>query len=359
MPDRHDTCLWVNMMKQSDGRHRTAEQQELVRKRAVEMVYEQGYTRRAVARALGVSRQEVSGWCRRYEKHGMEALDSKPRGRKPGQKRLLDPWQCSVVARTIKDRTPDQLKLPFVLWTRAAVRDFIAERFGVVLKFTTMGNYLKRWGFTPQKPVAKAYERNPEAVRHWMESEYPAIRKRAAKERAVIYWGDETKVTNEMHRGRSYSPKGETPEVRKTGKKLSMNMISAVTNKGDLRWMSYPGTMTQRKYILFLARLVEGEHRKVFFIADNLSVHHGKKVKAWAASKAAEIELFFIPSYSPDLNPDEYLNRDLKANIHGKKTPKTIDELKSNLISFMRFLQKTPSRVMKYFHSSKLEYCRS
>jgi len=109
-------------------------------------------------------------------------------------------------------------KLPFVLWTRAAVRDYIAERFGVVLKFTTMGNYLKRWGFTPQKPVAKAYERNPQAVTQWMNTDYPSIKERAAKEGAVIYWGDETKVTNEMHRGRSYAPKGETPEVRKTGK---------------------------------------------------------------------------------------------------------------------------------------------
>ena len=134
-------------------------------------------------------------------------------------------------------------------------------------------------------------------------------------------------------------------------------MISAVTNKGELRWMSYTSSMTQSKYILFLARLIRSEPRKIFFIADNLSVHHGKKVKAWAKAHSEQIELLFIPSYSPELNPDEYLNRDLKSNVHGGRTPKSFDDLKANLTSFMRMLQKTPSRVMKYFNSSKLEYC--
>lgn len=340
-----------------DARTLTPKQQETLRKTAVRLVYQEDYTQRAAGKAVGVTRQEVCGWCRKYEKHGMSSLDAKTRGRKLGEKTLLEPWQCAQIVRAISDKTPDQLKLPFVLWTRAAVRDYIEEKFGVCLKLNTMGNYLKRWGFTPQKPVKRAYEQNPKAVEKWMKEDYPAIQQRAASENAVIYWGDETNVTNEMHHGRSYAPKGETPVVKKVGKKIKINMISAVTNKGGLRWMSYTSTMTQSKYILFLARLIQSEPKKVFFIADNLSVHHGKKVKAWAKANSDRIELFFIPSYSPELNPDEYLNRDLKANVHQSKAPRDLKQLKTNVKSFMSMLQKSPGRVIKYFHSSKLYYC--
>lgn len=346
-------------MENIDVRKLSPHQQETIRKTAVRMVYEEGYTQRAAARAVGVSRQEVCKWCRKYEKYGMSSLDAKRRGRKSGEKRLLEPWQCAQVVRLIKDKTPDQLKLPFVLWTRTAVRDYIEEKFGILLTLNTMGNYLKRWGFTPQKPVKTAYEQNPKAVEKWIKEEYPDIRKRAVKEKAIIYWGDETNVTNEMHHGRSYAPKGKTPVVKKASKKIKINMISAVTNKGEVRWMSYTSTMTQHKYILFLSRLIQSETKKVFFIADNLSVHHGKKVKAWAKAHDDQIDLFYLPSYSPELNPDEYLNRDLKANVHQAKAPRDLIQLKSNLTSFMRMLQKTPGRVIKYFNSSKLHYCSS
>jgi len=344
-------------MEKIDARKLSPQQQETIRKTAVRMVYEGEYTQRAAAKAVGVARQEVCKWCRKYEKHGVSSLDAKKRGRKSGEKRLLLPWQCAQIARLIKDKTPDQLKLPFVLWTRTAVRDYIEEKFGILLNLNTMGNYLKRWGFTPQKPVKRAYEQNPQAVDQWMNEDYPAIKQRAIKENAVIYWGDETNVTNEMHQGRSYAPKGKTPVVKKVGKKIKINMISALNNKGGLRWMSYTSTMTQRKYILFLARLIQSEPKKVFFIADNLSVHHGKKVKAWAEQHSDQIELLYIPSYSPELNPDEYLNRDLKANVHQAKAPRDFNQLKANLKSFMCMLQKTPARVIKYFNSSKLKYC--
>jgi len=340
-----------------DARTLTPKQQETLRKTAVRMVYQEDYTQRAAAQAVGVSRQEVCGWCRKYEKHGMSALEAQARGRKAGEKTLLQPWQAAQIVKAITDKTPDQLKLPFVLWTRAAVRDYIEEKYGICLKLNTMGNYLKRWGFTPQKPVTRAYEQNPKAVAKWMEEDYPVIKNRAIKEDAVIYWGDETNVTNEMHHGRSYAPKGKTPVVKKVGKKIKINMISAVTNKGGLRWMSYTSTMTQTKYILFLARMIQSEPKKVFFIADNLSVHHGKRVRAWADKHSDKIELFFIPSYSPELNPDEYLNRDLKTNVHQAKAPRDLKQLKTNVRSFMSMLQKTPRRVAKYFNSSKLDYC--
>ena len=194
--------------------------------------------------------------------------------------------------------------------------------------------------------MRKAYEQRGGAVKKWMEEDYPAIAVKAKREGAKIYWCDETKVTNEIHNGRSYAPKGKTPVVRETAKRLKINLISAVTNKGELSFMTYPRTMTQSKYLLFLARLVRAAGgQKIYVIADNLRVHHGKRVKAWALEHKEEIELYYIPSYSPELNPDEYLNRDLKKNVHGKRAPRTQAELKENVKEFMRMLQRCWWRV--------------
>lgn len=342
-----------------DARKLSPEQQEILRMTAVRMVFEEGYTQRAAAKTVGVTRQEVNSWCRKYEKGGWDALKAKKRGRKPDEQKALKPWQCATVVNLISDKMPDQLKLPFVLWTRAAVRDLIEQRFGMALSLVTVGNYLRSWGMTAQRPIRKAFEQNDKAVERWLNKRYPRIKKRAKKESAAIFWTDEGKVTNEVHCGKSYARKGQTPVVRETAKRLKLNHISAVTNKGEMRFMTYTARMTQLKYILFLGRLIESCDRKVFLIADNLSVHHGKKVKAWAKANKDQIELFYIPSYSPELNPDEYLNRDLKKNVHGKRAPKTQQELKENVLSFLRKLQKMPERIIKYFNSPKVEYCRA
>ncbi len=342
---------------QADARSLNQEQQEVIRMKAIYMVYQNELTQREVGKLLGVTREQVNRWCRKYDKQGRDALRARPRGRKVGEKRLLKPWQCAAIVRTISEQTPDQLKMPFVLWTRAAVRDYIDEVYGVHFTLNSMGNYLKRWGFTPQKPLTRAYEQSPMAVKKWREEIYPEIERQAKEQKAAIYWGDETKVTNEISCQRGYSPRGKTLVVKKTGKKLKINLISALTGRGDMRWMCYTSSMTQNKYILFLIRLIRSEKRKVFFIADNLSVHHGKKVKAWAKAHAKEIELYFIPSYSPELNPDEYLNRDLKKNVHQGRAPRTFEELKNNVVSFCRRLQKLPTRMMKYFNLNHLAYC--
>lgn len=352
-------CYVLCVPEKIDARKLSPEQQEILRFTAVRMYFDEGYTQREAARVLGVTRQEVVKWCRKYDKHGPEALRARKRGRREGEQKYLKGWQCAMILRLISDNMPDQLKMPFVLWTRAAVRDLIAERCGVTLALTTMGNYLRSWGLTPQKPVRKAYEQRGGEVERWMKKDYPAIARKAKKEGAKIYWCDETKVTNEVHNGRSYAPRGKTPVVKETAKRLKINLISAVTNRGEVSFMTYPARMTQSKYLLFLSKLVKhAGGQKVYLIADNLRVHHGKRVKAWAAENSDAIELYYIPAYSPELNPDEYLNRDLKKNVHGKKAPRDQADLKANVISFMRMLQKVPGRVAKYFKSSKLKYCR-
>ena len=347
-------CYNAFIMK-TDARSLSSEQQKLLRIKAVDMVFQHGMSRRRVAKVLGVSRAHVAKWCRAYEEGGYPALELGRRGRRPGEQAALKPWQCATIVNLITDRTPDQLKMPFVLWTRAAVRDLIHERFSIMLAIRTVGDYLKRWGLTPQKPVERAYERNPKAIAKWLEEEYPKIQRQAKQEGATILWGDETNVQNHANHGRSYSPAGETPVVQKRGKKLKINMISAVSNKGEVRFMTYTGKMNQKRFIDFLQRLCKSG-KKILLIVDNLSVHHGKEVKRWLADNLEPVELFFLPSYSPDLNPDEYLNRDLKANVNAKSTPRTSVELKGNVISFMRRLQKTPARVIKYFQSRHIKY---
>lgn len=340
-----------------DARHLTPDQQEEIRFATIRMVYEEGFHKMDVVRAFDVSRSKVYKWCKTYEREGLEGLAKKRRGRKVGVHAKLSGWQASVIVRKITDSMPNQLKLPFVLWTRAAVRDLVKQEFGITFSLVTMGKYLKKWGFTAQIPTRKAHIQNTQSVEYWVKTEYPSIEARAKKEGASIFWGDEGKVTNEVHAGKSYSPKGETPVVVESAKKLKLNHISAITNKGEMRFMTYTSSMTSNKYILFLSRLIERHDRKVFFIADNLIIHHSKKVKAWAEEHKDKIELFYIPSYSPELNPDEYLNRDLKKNVHMARTPKTLEELKENVMMFMRSIQKTPSRIKKYFNSKHVQYC--
>ena len=336
-------------MPKRDARKLSSEAQLEIRCCAVRMVCEEGYSKLDAAIALGVSRQNVGKWVTLYEESGLESLKLGRRGRRPGEQTKLAGWQCATTVKMITDNTPDQLKLPFVLWTAAAVRDLIAETFDVLLPLRTMRRYLHRWGFTPQKPVRKALRQNPVHVRKWLEESYPAIAARAKKTGAEIIWVDETGITNHANSQRGYSRPGQTPELRQEGTKRKINMISGVSNRGLVRFMCYTSSMTQLKFILFLARIADSLDRPVIVITDNLSVHHGKKVKAWLEETDRKIELEFIPSYSPELNPDEYLNRDLKKNVNSKKMPRTVSELKKSVISFMRSLQNQKERVMQYF----------
>ena len=348
----------IFFMKKRDARKLSTEAQFEIRACAVRMVCGEGYGKLEAAEALGVTRQNVGKWVRLYEEGGMAALKLGRRGRRPGAKMRLEGWQCAVVVNMIRDSTPDQLKLPFVLWTAAAVRDLIVDQYGVTLPLRTMRRYLKRWGFTPQKPVRKAHRQDSEKVRKWLEEEYPRIARRAKLRGAEIYWVDETGITNHANSQRGYAPPGNTPELRQEGTTRKINMISGVSNRGSVRFMCYTSTMTQAKFILFLARLAESVGGPVTVITDNLRVHHGKKVATWIESTHHDIELEFIPGYSPELNPDEYLNRDLKKNVNARRMPKTTSELKANVMSFMRSIQKRADRVLQYFKSQHVAYAR-
>ncbi len=326
-----------------------------LRKRAIRM-RRTGHTVKAVASAFGVGKSTVDKWWALYRKGGFEALHPSKRGRKQGQKRRLSAEQESELRVLIAEKTPDQLKMTFALWTRRTVVELIHKLFGLKMPIRTVGDYLKRWGFTPQKPLKRAYEQNPKAVQRWLDEEYPAIHERAKQEGAEIHWADETGLRSDSQYGRGYAPKGKTPEQRINAKRVSANMISTVTNQGKVRFMIYDKAMNAQRLIKFFRRLIRDAGRKIFVILDNLRVHHAKIVKEWLTTHRSEIEVFYLPSYSPELNPDELLNCDLKAGVHSREPARNESHLKKKIVSHMRMLQKSSGRVRKYVDHRKIRY---
>lgn len=278
------------------------------------------------------------------------------KGRPKGIWRKLLPHEEQQVRQDITDKCPEQLKLAFVLWTRQAVQVLIKQNYSVDLTLQAVGKYLKRWGFSPQKPIRRAYERNDERVRVWLQNEYPAIASKAKKENAEIHWGDETGLRSDDVNGRSYSPKGKTPvqKVKETPEKL--NMVSTITNRGQMRFMFYKENMTAQLMIKFLKRLIRSCKRKVILILDNLRVYHSKMLQKWLTENKAFIEVFFLPSYSPDLKPDEILNSNLKQAISRKPESRRKGELAKHAKAHMQSIQKHPEHIKSFFQKESVRY---
>ena len=291
-----------------------------------------------------------------YEAGGMAALKPKERGKKSGDGRSLMPEQEAHIRKLIADRRPEQLKMDFALWTRAAVGELIMREFKIALSVRGIGKYLKRWGFTPQKPIKKAYEQSPEAVKKWIDQEYPAIAERAKTEGGEIHWGDETALVNTHVRGRSYAPRGRTPVTYAPGTRQKLSMISTVTNKGQARWMIIDGNFGADRLIEFLEALIKDATKKIFLILDNLRAHHSKAIKAWLAERLDRIEVFYLPSYAPELNPDERLNADMKHAIGSKVPARTKAKLKAAAENHMATIGTTPERIRAYFQDPRVKY---
>mgnify|MGYP002725667715 CR=1 FL=1 len=342
-------------MEKTDARSLSREAQQQLRNQAIRL-RKSGRAYKEIAEVVGVHRSTVCEWWKCYEREGAAGIKLKRRGTKPGERRTLSAEQERELRRLLVDKTPDQLKMPFALWTRRAVQELILQQWLVKMPIRTVGEYLKRWGFTPQKPLRRAYEQNTHAVAKWLVDTYPAIAKQAKKEKAEIHWGDETGLRSDDQRGRGYSPKGRTPVIQLNAKRESLNLISTVTNQGKVRFMTYAGSMNGNMLIRFMKRLIKDAGRKVFLILDNLRVHHSKVVKEWLEKNAERIAVFHLPSYSPELNPDEYLNCDLKHGVHSGPPSRGKGGLKKKTISHMRMLQKNPERVVSYFENKNIAY---
>jgi transposase len=340
-------------MGTKDFRSLSSEAQEELRQKAVRAVL-RGKSRVEVALIFGVTRESVGAWVGRYIDGGVKELKARRRGR-PKRGSLL-PWQAAQIVRLIIDKRPEQLKLPFYLWTREAVAQLIEKKFGISLSVWTIGRYLAHWGFTPQKPVRRAFEQDGEAVRQWLDEKYPAIRKQAKREKAEIYWGDEMGLRSDHAAGRSFSLRGQTPVVPGTGKRFGCNMISTITNRGRLNFMVFKKRFREDVFLDFLRRLVRQTERKVFLIVDGHPVHRSGKIKKWLIKNQRHICLFFLPGYSPELNPDEMLNHDVKSNAVGRKRASDQDELIANVRGYLRSRQKQPHVVRNYFNEKHVSY---
>jgi transposase len=336
-------------MPNEDARSLPGAAQVALRNRAVQAVVD-GMSQAEAARVFGVHPNAVNRWVKRYREGGWEALGQRPRGRRSGEQAALTETQQREVVALVRDTTPDRLGLPEFLWTRDAVGELIARRFGVRLARTTVGGYLRAWNFSPQKPQRRALEQNPAAVARWLATEFPAIRAQARQEGGVVLWLDEMGVRSDAAAGRSWAPVGRTPVIKRTGKRFRVNMISAISNAGLLRFRLFTGSFNGPVFIDFLRRLVhELAGRKVHLIVDGHPVHHAKRVSAWVRVHQRQIELHFLPGYSPELNPVELLNHDVKANAAGRRRPRTAVELTSELRSYVRRRQRQPEVVARFF----------
>ena len=346
-------------MDKEDARYQKLEQLHERRKQVVRL-HVRGKAVMEIVTLTGLSYPTVRKTIDLFSEGGWPAIKPAARGRSAGDGRRLSAEQEASVRRTICDKRPEQLKMEFALWTRGAVMQFIEREFGVRLSIRATGEYLRRWGFTPQKPIKRAYEQRPEAVKQWLEQEYPAIERRAKAEGGEIHWGDETALVNTDVRGRSYAPRGKTPVTMAVGgTREKLSMISTVTNQGRANWMIIDGAFNHERLIEFLDALRrDGKRRrkKVFLVLDNLGVHHCKPVKAWLAEHQRDIEVFFLPSYSPELNPDERLNADLKHAIGTKVPVRTKAKLRAAADEHMQFVATNRERVRAYFQDPLVKY---
>jgi len=339
-------------MKKQDGRSIDRKALEAMRIRAVQQV-EAGESPEDVIRTLGFGRTVIYEWLAKYREGGIDALRAKPT---PGRPPRLTGKQLQWLYKTLTTKNPLQMKFEFALWTRAMVRELIRKRFGVRLSDVSVGRLLKKMGLTPQRPLRRAYEQDPERVQQWLDQEFPKIKELAKQRRAQIFFADEAGVRSDFHAGTTWAPKGETPVVPATGQRFGLNLISAISPRGEMRFMLIDGRMNAGKFIDFLKRLMVGAKRPIFLIVDGHPTHRAKKVFDFVRSTRGKLQLFFLPPYSPELNPDELVWNHLKNHGIGKRVIQSKDELKSRVLSHMRALQRTPGLIRAWFQHPKTSY---
>jgi transposase len=310
-----------------------------------------GETHVDVAAGIGVAREVVSKWVALQRSGGWDALRRKPA---PGATPKLTKRQLQWLLRTISTKTPEQLQFPFALWTREIVRALIKQRWSITLGLSSITRILRRLGLTPQKPMARAIERDPAAVRRWMEQEYPAIRALARKARATMFFEDESGVRSDYHAGTTWAPKGKTPVIERTGQRVSCNMLSAVAARGVMRFMATTNRVTTDVFIDFCRRLVKGAKRPIFLIVDGHPTHRAKRTREFVESTKGKLRLFFL--YSPELNPDELVWRHVKTQSVGRRAVADQEHLLQIATSTLFALQKKPRLIRAFFHTPTTTY---
>jgi transposase len=338
-----------------DARQLSDEVLEALRLRAIRGC-QSGYTETEIAELLGVSRETVSRWWTAYADHGPEALPGDRTGRPVGSGRTLSDAQAIHIQQQIDDHSPEELGIAAAVWSRKAVRDLIRNEYGIDMPVRTVGEYLKRWGYTAKAPRRHAKDQDPDEVDRWLNETYPAIAARAAVEDAEIHWCDETGARADEQPRKGYARRGDPAWIEVPGPHIRMNLVATITNEGEVHFLTYKESMTAALFLTFLEKLVSETTRKVFLILDRLPAHEAKSVADWVAGNADRIELFWLPKSAPELNADEYLNNDLKGAINAEGLPGNTAELRSRIERFMGKLLQLPEHVRNYFRHPSLQY---
>lgn len=338
-----------------DARTLSDDALEALRLRALHAC-ELGYTEAEVAEILGVCRETVSSWWSAYCHGGVDALPHQRTGRPLGSGRILAEDQADRIQQLLRTHSPEQLGIAAPLWTRRAVADLIRQELNLSLAIRTVGLYLERWGFTAKRPSRHSRDQDPEAIRQWLEETYPAIAARAQREKATIFWADEVGVAADQQPARGYAPRGERATMDVPDPHVRANQISAISNDGQVRFLTYTQSMDAALFLVFLERLLRSTAGKVFLIVDRLRAHMTPAVQAWVAARRDRLEIFYLPSHAPERNPDEYLNDDLKEKANAMGLPHNQGEVRSRIQHFMRQLLHLPEHVMNYFLHPSVQY---
>jgi transposase len=338
-----------------DARQLSDEALQVLRLRALRGI-ELGYSEVDLADLLGVCHETISRWWTAYAAEGLDSLPGDRSGRPLGSGRFLSDPQAQRIQELIDHNSPEKLGIAHALWTRRAVRDLIRTECNLDLAERTVGQYLRRWGYTSKKPARHARQQKPDEVQQWLAETYPAIEEQAAREHAEILWTDEVGVDADHHPGCGYAREGERATMEVPGPHIRVNQISAISNEGTVRFMTYQGSLNAAVFLVFLKNLIKGATRKIILIADRLQAHKTPDVLAWVEEHKDHIEVFYLPAYAPELNPVEYMNNDLKGEVNKAGLPENRGTLHSRITGFMKTLAGVPKHVISYFLNPWVQY---
>lgn len=340
-----------------DGRQLSDETLAVIRLRALRGI-ELGFTQADLAGLLGVRQETICRWWTAYRADGQDGLPGPRSGRPEGSGRMLSDDQATRIKALIGGNMPRELGLSHALWTRRAIGDLIRKDMRIDLADRTVGAYLDRWGYTPKKPGRRSRKQDADEVERWLRETYPAIERQAVREDAEILWADETGVQADHHPGTSYAPKGERAEIDVPGQHIRVNQVTAISNEGEVRFMNYQ-SMDWQVFVQFLGMLVADAPRKILLVVDRLQAHKTPEVEAWVEKNKDRIEVFYLPTYSPELNPVEYLNNDMKGQINKAGMPDDKAGLRTRLGDYMIGLASLPALVASFFLHPCVQYASS
>lgn len=338
--------------KAFDGRKLKHEVLTELRKRAVARV-QSGESPEVVIRTMGFSRACIYNWLAMYRAGGWSALEARKRGGRP---RKLKGGMIQWVYRMVVGKDPRQYKFPFALWTRGAIATLIHRRYGIRLSLNSVGRLLAQLGITPQKPLWRAYQQDPERVRKWVQEEYPAIAREAKQLGAEIWFGDESGLRSDYHAGTTWAPKGQTPVVSRTGARYRLNLLSVVNRRGRMRFMIEKKGLNADVVCRFLRRLMVGSTRPVFLILDGHPIHKSRKVAETVRRFKGRLRVYGLPGYSPELNPAEGVWREVKAHRVGRAGVFSFLDMKSKAVSALRHLARRPDKIRSFFRTKSTMY---